>query len=112
MENVLKEVKALDTKGRKIIPLDDRIVVKCASAPDTNPGGRIVIPDSAKQKPCEGLVLAVGPGKRNDKGERMSMPIEVGQTIAFPMYAGGGDKDVLGEDIKILREADILAVLE
>ena len=91
----------------KINPLDDRIVVKADDAEETTAGG-IVLPDAAKEKPQRGTVVAVGPGRLLDSGERASVCVEVGDKVLFGKY-GGTDIEVEGEEVKILRESDILA---
>lgn len=91
----------------KIKPLDDRVVVRPGEAEETTAGG-IVLPDAAKEKPQRGTVVAVGPGRLLDSGERSSIGVEVGDEILFGKY-GGTDIEVDGEEVKILRESDILA---
>lgn len=91
----------------KIRPLDDRIVVKPEEAESTTAGG-IVLPDSAKEKPQRGTVLAVGPGRLLDSGNRGTLSVEVGDVVIYGKY-GGNEVEVDGEDVKILRESDILA---
>ena len=94
----------------KVRPLNDRILVKRLEEEETTKGG-IIIPDSAKEKPAEGEVIAVGKGKRNDKGERVKMDIKVGDRVLFSKY-GGTDVKIDGVDHLIMREDDILAVVE
>lgn len=88
-------------------PLDDRVVVEPSSAEETTAGG-IVLPDSAKEKPQRGKILAVGPGRLLDSGERSTLSVKVGDEVLFGKY-GGTEIEVDGKDIKILRESDILA---
>jgi len=88
-------------------PLDDRVVVQPIDAEETTAGG-IVLPDAAKEKPQRGSVVAVGPGRLLDSGERCSMSVGVGDEVLFGKY-GGTDIEVDGEEVKILRESDILA---
>lgn len=88
-------------------PLDDRVVVEPLSAEETTAGG-IVLPDSAKEKPQRGTVLAVGPGRLLDSGERSTLSVKVGDEVLFGKY-GGTEIEVDGKEIKILRESDILA---
>ena len=88
-------------------PLDDRVVVEPLSAEETTAGG-IVLPDSAKEKPQRGTVLAVGPGRLLDSGERSTLSVKVGDEVLFGKY-GGTEIEVDGREIKILRESDILA---
>lgn len=90
-------------------PLDDRVVVKPLEAEETTAGG-ILLPDSAKEKPQRGKVVAVGPGKLLDSGNRGQLSVSVGDEVIFGKY-GGSEVEVDGEDYKILRESDILAKL-
>ena len=91
----------------KIRPLDDRVVVTPLEAESRTAGG-IVLPDSAKEKPQRGTVVAVGPGKLLDSGKRGELSVTVGDQVIYGKY-GGTDIEVNGEDVKILRESDILA---
>ena len=91
----------------KIRPLDDRVVVEPLEADEKTAGG-ILLPDTAKQKPQRGRVLAVGPGKMRDDGERTAVAVARGDEVLFGRY-GGSDIEVDGREIKILREGDILA---
>lgn len=88
-------------------PLDDRVVVELLEEEEVTPGG-IVLPDTAKEKPQRGRVIAVGPGKLLDNGERAPMSVAVGDEVIFGKYAGT-DVEVDGVEVKILRESDILA---
>ncbi len=88
-------------------PLDDRVVVEPLEAEEITAGG-IVLPDSAKEKPQRGIVLAVGAGKLLDSGERGELSVAVGDEVIFGKY-GGSDVEVDGREVKILRESDILA---
>ncbi len=88
-------------------PLDDRVVVEPVEAEETTAGG-IVLPDTAKEKPQRGKVLAVGPGRLLDNGERCAVGVEVGDEVLFGKY-GGTDIEIDGKEVKILRESDILA---
>jgi len=90
-----------------IRPLDDRIVVEPMAAEETTAGG-IVLPDAAQEKPQRGTVVAVGPGKLLDSGERGELSVTVGDEVIFGKY-GGTEIEVEGKDVKILRESDILA---
>ena len=91
----------------KIRPLEDRVVVKQIEAEEKTAGG-IVLPDTAKEKPQRGKVLAVGPGKMLDSGERSPIGVKEGDEVLFGKYSGT-DIKVDGEEVKILRETDILA---
>lgn len=90
-------------------PLDDRVVVQPLEAEEKTTGG-ILLPDTAKQKPQQGKVVAVGPGKLSDKGDRLALGVKVGDTVLFGKYSGS-DVEVSGTELKILRESDILAKL-
>lgn len=94
-------------KETKIRPLDDRVVVQPVEAEETTAGG-IVLPDAAKEKPQLGTVVAVGPGKLLDSGNRGELSVAVGDRVYFGKY-GGVDQELNGEEVKILREGDILA---
>jgi chaperonin GroES len=91
----------------KIRPLDDRVVVEPMQAEETTAGG-IVLPDAAQEKPQRGTIIAVGPGKLLDSGERGELSVVVGDEVIFGKY-GGTEIEVDGADVKILRESDILA---
>jgi chaperonin GroES len=88
-------------------PLDDRVVVKPLDAEETTAGG-IVLPDAAQEKPQRGKVIAVGDGKLMDSGSRGELSVAVGDEVIFGKY-GGSDIEINGEEVKILRESDILA---
>ena len=94
-------------KKIKIRPLDDRVVVEPIEAEQTTAGG-IVLPDTAKEKPQRGTVVAVGPGKLLDNGKRGELSVAVGDEVIYGKY-GGSDIEVDGDEVKILRESDILA---
>ena len=92
-------------------PLEDRIVVRPNEA-ETQTASGLVIPDTAKEKPQQGTVLAVGPGKRSDStGELIPVGIEAGQTVLYSKY-GGTEVSVDGEDVLVLNGRDILAIVE
>jgi chaperonin GroES len=90
-------------------PLGDRIVVKALESESTSAGG-IVLPDSAKEKPQQAEVLAVGPGKLLDSGKRVAPDVRVGDKVVYSKY-GGTEIKVGGEEVIILRGDDILGVL-
>jgi len=94
-------------KDIKLKPLDDRVVVEPKEAEEVTAGG-IVLPDTAKEKPQRGTVLALGPGKLLDSGERGALSVAVGDEVIYGKYAGS-DVEVDGREVKILRESDILA---
>ncbi len=91
----------------KIRPLDDRVVVEPLEAAEKTAGG-ILLPDTAKEKPQRGRVLAVGPGKLRDNGERATLAVAVGDEVIYGRYSGN-EIEESGKEIKILRETDILA---
>ena len=91
----------------KLRPLDDRVVVEPLEAEEVTAGG-IVLPDAAKERPQRGKVVAVGPGKLLDNGSRGTLSVSVGDEVIFGKW-GGTEIEVDGEEIKILRESDILA---
>lgn len=91
----------------KIRPLDDRVVVEPMAAEEVTAGG-IVLPGSAQEKPQRGTVIAVGPGKLLESGERGQLSIAVGDEVIYGKY-GGTEIEVNGTEVKILRESDILA---
>ena len=91
-----------------IKPLADRILVKPLAREEMTKGG-IYLPDTVKDKPQEGTVIAVGAGKRNDKGEIIPMEVEVGDVVIYSKYGGTEIKED-GEELMILRESDVLAV--
>jgi chaperonin GroES len=96
-----------DEANLKVRPLDDRVVVEPLEAEDKTSGG-ILLPDSAKQKPQRGRILAAGPGKLNDNGQRHALNVKVGDEVLYGKYSGA-EVEVEGRELKILRETDILA---
>ena len=93
-----------------IRPLHDRVIVKRLEGEEVTKGG-IIIPDSAKEKPLEGLVEAVGPGKRDENGKQVALDVKQGDKVLFGKYAGTEVK-INDEEMVILREDDILGVIE
>ena len=93
-----------------IKPLEDRIVIKQVEAETTTASG-LVIPDTAKEKPQEGTVLAVGPGRIDDKGNRVPIDVQVGDTVLYSKY-GGTEVKYAGEEYLVLSARDVLAVIE
>ncbi|MCC9599841.1 co-chaperone GroES [Stieleria sp. JC731] len=91
----------------KLRPLDDRVVVQPVEAETTTAGG-IVLPDAAREKPQRGTIVAVGPGKLLESGNRGELSVAIGDTVIYGKY-GGSDIEVDGQEMKILRESDILA---
>ena len=94
----------------KLNPLDDRIVVKQSEAEEKTSGG-IILPDSAKEKPQIGTVIAVGPGKLLDDGKRSQMSVKVKDEVFYAKYLGN-DVEIDGEKFVILRESDVLGIVE
>jgi chaperonin GroES len=94
----------------KIRPLNDRVLVERLEEEETTSGG-IIIPDSAKEKPAQGKVVAAGPGKLNDAGERVALQVKKGDVILFSKY-GGTDVKLDGENYLIMREDDVLGIVE
>jgi len=94
----------------KIRPLHDRVIVKRVEAERTTASG-IVLPDSAGEKPDQGEVLAVGPGKRDDNGKQVALDVKVGDRVLFGKYAGQAVK-VDGQEVLVMREEDIMGVLQ
>ena len=94
----------------KIRPLHDRVIVKRVDAERTTASG-IVIPDSAGEKPDQGEVLAVGPGKRDDNGKQVALDVKVGDRVLFGKYAGQAVK-VDGQEVLVMREEDIMGVIQ
>ena len=93
----------------KIRPLSDRVVVQPMDAEEKKQGG-IIIPDTAKEKPQQGKIVAVGPGKISESGQKISMEVKVGDVVLYGKYSGT-EVTVDDEDLLIMRESDILAVL-
>ena len=91
-------------------PLEDRIVVRASDAEETTASG-LVIPDTAKEKPQQGEVLAVGPGRFGDDNERLPVDISVGDTVVYSKY-GGTEITSGGEDLLILQARDVLAIVK
>lgn len=93
----------------KIQPLADRVVVQALEETEQMRGG-LYIPDTAKEKPMQGKIVAVGPGKLSDENERIKPDVEVGQTVLYGKYSGT-EVSVDGEEFLILRESDVLAII-
>jgi len=94
----------------KIQPLDDRVVVQPLEEDARTPGG-IFLPDTAKEKPQQGKIVATGPGKLLDSGERAKMNVKKGDVVIFAKYSGT-EVEVDGKELMIMRESDLLAVVE
>jgi chaperonin GroES len=91
-------------------PLEDRVVVQASEAEETTASG-LVIPDTAKEKPQQGTVIAVGPGRISDQGERIPLDVKEGDTVVYSKY-GGTELKLEGEEYLILSARDILAIVE
>ncbi len=99
---------ATKTKSKtKLLPLGDRIVVKPIEREEVTKGG-IILPDTAKEKPQEGEIIAVGPGKLNDEGTRITMDVKVGDKVIYAKYAGT-EVEIDGEKLLIMHDSDIMA---
>jgi len=91
-------------------PLSDRVLVEPSEADDVTSGG-ILLPDAAKEKPTKGKILAVGPGKLDDNGQVVAMSVKVGDTVLYEKY-GGSNIKIDGKDRVIVRESEILAIVD
>jgi chaperonin GroES len=94
----------------KFKPLHDRVVVRRVEE-DSNTAGGIIIPDTAKEKPMQGDVIAVGPGARNERGEIVALDVKAGDRILFGKWSGSEVK-IDGEELLIMQESDILGILD
>ena len=94
----------------KFRPLHDRVVVKRIDAEDKTAGG-IIIPDTAKEKPSQGEVIAVGPGGRDENGKLIPIDVKVGDRVLFGKYSGQTVK-VKGDELLVMREEDLMGVIE
>ena len=93
--------------GRIISPLGDRVVVKPSGQDEVSAGG-ILLPDTAKERPQEGEIIAAGPGRVTDDGKTIPMEVKVGDVVVYSRYAGTEWKDTDNEEVLIMRECDIL----
>ncbi len=96
--------------GKKLKPLGDRLVIKPKEQEETTASG-LVLPETAKEKPQQGSVIATGPGRRDDDGKRIEMDVAVDDTVLYAKYSGTEIK-IEGEKLLILKESDVLAILE
>jgi chaperonin GroES len=94
----------------KLKPLGDRLVVEPTERQETTPSG-LVLPETAKEKPQEGEVIAVGPGRRDDDGKRIEMDVAVGDRVLYAKY-GGTEIKIDGKKLLILKESDVLAIVD
>jgi len=95
----------------KLRPLGDRVVVEPIEEEERTAGG-IILPETAKERPQQGKVIAVGPGARNENGERIAMDVKLGDRVLFAKYAGTEVKLGSNHKVLVLRESDILAIIE
>ena len=105
-----RQVEVTDVASVNIKPLEDKLVVQASEAETTTASG-IVIPDTAKEKPQEGTVIAVGPGRIDDKGNRVPIDVKVGDVVIYSKY-GGTEVKYNGEEYLVLSSRDVLAVVE
>ena len=96
--------------GKKLKPLGDRLVVKPKEQEETTASG-LVLPETAKEKPQQGSVIATGPGRRDDDGKRIEMDVAVDDIVLYAKYSGTEIK-IEGEKLLILKESDVLAIVE
>ena len=94
-----------------IRPLGDRIIVEPVEQEETIAGGMLVLPETAKEKPQQGKVLAVGAGRRDEEGKRIDMDVQVGQTVLFAKYSGSEIK-LSGKKLLIMKESDVLGIVD
>jgi chaperonin GroES len=94
-----------------IRPLGDRLIVEPVEKEETIAGGMLVLPETAKEKPQQGKVLAAGAGRRDEQGKRIDMDVEVGMTVLFAKY-GGTEVKLSGKKLLIMKESDILGIVE
>ena len=107
MAKKVDEIRKISLK-----PLGDRVVIESVDDEEgTFAGGKLVLPETAKEKPQKGLVLAVGSGKKNDEGKVTAMDVEVGMHVLYAKYAGTEIK-IDGRKLLIMKESDILAIVE
>jgi chaperonin GroES len=91
-------------------PLHDRIIVRAAKAEETTKGG-IIIPDTAKEKPMQGEIIAVGQGKQSEDGKVTALQVKIGDKVLYGKYAGT-EVTVEGEELLIMRESDVFAIID
>jgi chaperonin GroES len=103
------KLKARELKAMAFTPLHDRVLVRRLESEEKTAGG-LIIPDSAKEKPAEGEVIAVGAGLRDDDGDRIALDVKVGDKVLFGKWSGT-DITVDGEELLIMKESDIMGIL-
>ena len=107
-----KKADVMEEKKLNLRPLADRVVIEPVEEEEqTFAGGKLVLPETAKEKPQKGLILATGPGRLDDDGKRIVMDVKVGDHVLYAKYAGTEVK-IDGKKLLILKETDILAVVE
>jgi chaperonin GroES len=107
-----KKAETAEATKLNLRPLADRVVIESVEEDEqTFAGGKLVLPETAKEKPQKGLILAVGPGRLDDDGKRVTLEVKVGDYVLYAKYAGTEVK-VEGRKLLILKESDILAVVE
>lgn len=94
-----------------LLPLEDRVIVEPVEWEETFADGQLVLPETAKEKPQQGNILAVGPGRKDEAGKRINLDVEVGQKVLYAKYAGTEVK-MSGKTLLILKESDILAIVQ
>jgi len=105
-----RSILFVQEENMKFRPLHDRIVVRRVSSEEKTKGG-IIIPDTAKEKPQEGEVIAVGPGARNEQGQIVALDVKVGDRVLFGKWSGTEIK-IDGEELLIMKEADVMGIIE
>jgi chaperonin GroES len=105
-----KQNKNQEQRSMKIQPLGDRVMVEPAKEENEVKKGGIIIPDSAKEKPTQGKVIAVGTGKLDEKGNKIAFNVKVGDTVLMPKY-GGTEVKIDEKEYQIMREEDILGIV-
>jgi chaperonin GroES len=103
----MKEIKAMATQLK---PLGDRLVVEPQEQEETTASG-LILPETAKEKPQQGVVMAIGPGRRDDDGRRIEMDVAVGDVVLYAKY-GGTEIKIDGKKLLILKESDVLAIVQ
>ena len=107
-----KKADTAEATRLNLRPLADRVVIESVEEEEqTFAGGKLVLPETAKEKPQKGVILAVGPGRLDDDGKRQAMDVKVGDQVLYAKYAGTEVK-IEGRKLLILKESDILAVVE
>ncbi len=106
----MSEVNTLTDVNIKLQPLADRVVIKPAEAEEKTKGG-IILPDTAKERPVEGTVVAAGPGRKTDDGKIVEMDVKVGDKVLYGKYSGT-EVTLEGEEYLIMRESDIFAIVK